>query len=158
VRHEVLIALGDPGEALDRAAVEPRPVADRALELVDRDRDRLDEPEDIRELELDEPDAGGFRGFDRLGSVHLLAGDDHQSGLLDPIPDLTAAPRGLVRIARLSVARRGVVRIPRGTGSVKVADPCASYSSCTSRSARASGNRSSGSASRHPVASSIRRT
>ena len=28
VGHQVLVALGDPGEALDRAAVEPRPVPD----------------------------------------------------------------------------------------------------------------------------------
>src|SRR5439155_15624436 len=43
VRHQVLIALGDPGKALDRRAVEPGPVADRALELMDGDRHRLDD-------------------------------------------------------------------------------------------------------------------
>ena len=42
VRHQVLVALGDPGEALDRRPVEPGPVLHRALELVDRDRDGLD--------------------------------------------------------------------------------------------------------------------
>ncbi len=56
VRHEVLIALGDPGESLDRRAIEPGPVGHGALELVNRDRDRLDVPDDVRELELDEPD------------------------------------------------------------------------------------------------------
>ena len=75
VRHQVLVALGDPGEALDRAAVEPRAVADRALELMDRDRDRLDEAEDVGELELDEADAPLAGISDRLGAVNLLAYD-----------------------------------------------------------------------------------
>ena len=56
--------LGDPGEALDRRAVEPGPVLDRALELVDRDRDRLDVADDVGELELDEADAALLGGLD----------------------------------------------------------------------------------------------
>ncbi len=66
VGHEVLVALGDPGKALDRRSVEPRPVANRALELVDRDRDGLDDTHDVGELELDEADALGLRAFDLL--------------------------------------------------------------------------------------------
>ena len=66
VRHEVLVALGDPGKALDRRAVEPRAVADRALELVDRDGHRLDGAHDVGELELDEADALGLGALDEL--------------------------------------------------------------------------------------------
>ena len=64
VRRQVLVGLGDPGEALDGGAVEPGAVADRVLEPVDRDRDGLDDAQDVRELELDEPDAAGPRGLD----------------------------------------------------------------------------------------------
>ena len=66
VRHQVLVALGDPGEAFDGRAVEPRAVPDGALQLVDRDRHRLDDADDVRELELDEPDALGLRRLDLL--------------------------------------------------------------------------------------------
>ena len=82
VRHEVLVALGDPGEALDRRAVEPRPVADRALELVDRDRHRLDDADDVRELELDEPDALGLRRLDLFHARHRFVGRYHRRCLL----------------------------------------------------------------------------
>ena len=64
VGHQVLVALGDPGEALDRRPVEPGPVLDRALELVDRDRHRLDVADDVGELELDEADAAVLGGLD----------------------------------------------------------------------------------------------
>ncbi len=61
--------LGDPGEALDRRAVEPGPVLDRALELVDRDRDGLDVADDVGELELDEADPARLGGFDLRGGL-----------------------------------------------------------------------------------------
>jgi hypothetical protein len=86
VGHQVLVALGDPGEALDRAAVEPRPVADGPLELVDRDRDGLDDAEDVGELELDEADAALAGVGDLLGSVDLLARDHERSCLRVPRP------------------------------------------------------------------------
>jgi hypothetical protein len=69
VWHQVLIGLRDPREALDRGAVEPGPVLDRALELVDRDRHRFDVADDVGELELDEADAARLRGFDLGGGV-----------------------------------------------------------------------------------------
>jgi hypothetical protein len=40
-------------------------VADRSLELVDRDRDGLDDADDVGELELDEPD-------DRAASIFSI--------------------------------------------------------------------------------------
>jgi hypothetical protein len=82
VRHEVLVALGDPGEALDRRTVEPRSVADRALELVDRDRHGLDDANDVRELELDEANAGRLRLLDLLDAVDGLVRDHHRCRLL----------------------------------------------------------------------------
>jgi hypothetical protein len=82
VRHEVLVALGDPGEALDRRAVEPGAVADRALELVDRDRHRLDDAHDVGELELDEPDAFFLGRLDLFHARHRFVGCNHRSCLL----------------------------------------------------------------------------
>ena len=72
VGHQVLIALRDPREALDRAAVEPGAVADRSLQLVDGDGHGLDVADDVRELELDEADSAGTRGLDLLDAVHPL--------------------------------------------------------------------------------------
>jgi hypothetical protein len=66
VRLQVLVALGDAGEALDRAAVEPRPVLDRIGQLVERDGDALDGADDVGELELDEADVVLLGRFDLL--------------------------------------------------------------------------------------------
>ena len=64
VRPQPLVALGDAGETLDRAPVEPGPVLDRTLELVERDGHRLDDAEDIGELELHEADVVLLGRFD----------------------------------------------------------------------------------------------
>jgi len=82
VRHQVLIALGDPGEALDGRAVEPGPVPHRAFELVDRDGHGLDDAHDVRELELNEPDALRLRAFDLLDPRHRFVWSDHRFRLL----------------------------------------------------------------------------
>ena len=62
---------------------------DRALELVDRDRDGLDVADDVGELQLDEADAarpGGSIWRSRRGG--LGAGRDGQQGLLGcPVGD-----------------------------------------------------------------------
>jgi hypothetical protein len=75
------------GEALDRGAVEPGAVANRALELVDRDRHRLDDAHDVGELELDEANALGLRAFDLFDAGHRLVGCYHRSRLLTDCAD-----------------------------------------------------------------------
>ena len=70
VRLEPLVALGDAREALDRAAVEPGAVLDRAGELVQRDRDALDDAQDVGELELHEADVVFLGGLDLGQRVH----------------------------------------------------------------------------------------
>ena len=54
VRHHDHVRLVLPREALDRRAVEGDPVGERVLELLDGDRDGLEEAEDVREPEADE--------------------------------------------------------------------------------------------------------
>ena len=71
VRAQPLVALGDPGEALDRAAVEPGAVLDGALELVERDGDRLHDAQDVRELELHEADVVLLGRLDLGDGIHL---------------------------------------------------------------------------------------
>ena len=94
VRHEVLVGLGDPGEALDRRPVEPGPVPDRVLHPVDRDRHGLDDPQDVGELQLDEADAVRLRLLDLL----------HRAGLGHVAPPrVERRPRG--GHARSCVAR-----------------------------------------------------
>jgi hypothetical protein len=46
----------DPGEPFDGAAVEPHPLGERALQLLGRDGEGLQEPQDIGEPQADEPD------------------------------------------------------------------------------------------------------
>jgi hypothetical protein len=61
-------------------------VADRSLELVNRDRDCLDVADDVGELELDEPDPGALGALDGLGAPAGV-GDDHW------LPSVDACPR-----------------------------------------------------------------
>ena len=82
VRHQVLIALGDAREALDRGPIEPGPVANRALELVDRDGDGLDDAHDVGELELNEANPHRLRALDLLDSRHRFVWSDHRFRLL----------------------------------------------------------------------------
>ena len=78
IRHEVLVALGDPRESLDRRTVEPRSVLDRALDLVDRDGHGLDRADDVGELELDEANALRLGSLDALDAVNGLVRCDHR--------------------------------------------------------------------------------
>ena len=68
-RHHV--GFLDAAEPLDRGAVEPHALGERTLELLGRDRERLQEPEHVGEPQPDEPDPPlldraqnelGFRG------------------------------------------------------------------------------------------------
>src|SRR5205807_724513 len=56
VRERPHVALLPPREPLDRGAVEADPVFERVLELRRRDRDTLEESEDVREPQPDEAD------------------------------------------------------------------------------------------------------
>ena len=82
VRLEPLVALGDPGEALDGAAVEPGSVLERPFQLVQRDGDALDDPHDVRELELDEPDVVLLGRIDLGQGFRVRSDIDHQCPLL----------------------------------------------------------------------------
>ena len=53
-------ALLDPGEAVDRRAVEGHPVVERVLELGRADGEALQAAEDVGEPEPDQPDAAFF--------------------------------------------------------------------------------------------------
>ena len=64
------VGLVDPGEALDRRAVEAHALGERALELGRRDGDRLQEAENVGEPHPDEP------------HVPLLDRPKHELGLL----------------------------------------------------------------------------
>ncbi len=57
IGHGDHIALLDPRHPLHRRAVEPDPLVERPLELVDRDRHRLQEPQDVGEPQPHEPHA-----------------------------------------------------------------------------------------------------
>ncbi len=86
VGAQPLVALGDPGEALDRAAVEPGAVLDGALELMQRDGDRLHDAQDVGELELDEADVVLLGRFDLGHSVHLAELDRQRRSSLPRLP------------------------------------------------------------------------
>ena len=80
------VGLVDPGEAFDGRAVEAHPLGERPLELGRRDRDRLQEAENVGEPHPDEPD------------VSLLDGPQHELGLLvhpakSAVQDVTAELR-----------------------------------------------------------------
>ena len=61
--HEVHIALGDAGEAFDRAAIEPDTVLDGAVPQLDRDRNLFDDAHDIAELQAHKTH---IMAFDRI--------------------------------------------------------------------------------------------
>ena len=65
------VRLGDPGEALDRGAVEADALGEGALELGRRDRDRLEVAEHVGEPQPHEPDVALFECAEN--EVFLLA-------------------------------------------------------------------------------------
>src|SRR5438105_1675976 len=56
------VRLLDPGEPLDGAAVEAHALGERALELLRRDGEGLQEPQDVGEPQADEPDPAFLHG------------------------------------------------------------------------------------------------
>ena len=112
VRLQPLVALGDAREALDGAAVEPGAVLERALQLVERDRDALDDAHDVRELELDEADVVLLRRVDLGEGFSVRCDLDDQC----PSPfGLRAARRRMWRAAQARVAI--LRRVPRRSES-----------------------------------------
>ncbi len=67
IRLQEHIALGNPSESRDRGAVKPLAMLDHVREDIERDRDALDNPHHIGELEIDELNTLFFRaGHDFL--------------------------------------------------------------------------------------------
>src|SRR3954451_23891593 len=87
---------------------------DRALKLADRDRDGLHRPDDVRELELDEPDPVAPRTLDLVDRV--LTGRFDGAGL-----DAQWCLR-LQRCRRTRIPRRPVINGGRGGPRVMVAE------------------------------------
>ena len=74
VGHEAHVRFLDPREALDGRPVELDLAVERLLELRARHLDVLDDSEDVRELQAQEPDAFLVAGLQDLGGLqgHLV--------------------------------------------------------------------------------------
>ena len=76
IRFGQHVRLVHPGKTLDRRTVEPEPLCERPLEFGGRDRDRLQETEDVGEPQPDEPDVSFL---ERPKHKLLLLIHDHSS-------------------------------------------------------------------------------
>ena len=132
VRHEVLVALRDPREPLDRRPVEPGAVLDRPTKLVDRDRHGLDRADDVGELELHEADTAFLRIRDERLRITVLAGARAGSGARPGFdqgrhatpPSTGTAARGTWAAARGRRRPASRARRPRSAARSGPGSPC----------------------------------
>src|SRR5450759_3555026 len=82
IRHEAHVGFLDAREALDRRPVELDLAVERFLKLRARDFDVLDDPEDVRKLQTQEPDAFLVASLQNLGRFHCC----HAPPLFSRIP------------------------------------------------------------------------